>query len=136
MKKLLWMLLFVMLICALALTACDTDANLPSDPDIEQSTPPSGNEENETPDNTEADPAPDTDTACLHILGDWITVKQASCAEDGKLVRTCRECAAEEETTVDKSSGPNTSWGINETKSFSFLYSNGYIPITCKALTT
>ncbi len=33
-----------------------------------------------------------------------------------------------------KYKGYATSWGINETRTFDWLYNNGYIPITCKAL--
>lgn len=37
-------------------------------------------------------------------------------------------------TTASNSSNFNTTWGINEEFSFSTLYNEGYIPITCKAL--
>ena len=36
--------------------------------------------------------------------------------------------------TVNNSTDPNTSWGINEEISYNTLFSDGYIPITCEVL--
>ena len=43
-----------------------------------------------------------TPSICQHTFGNWDTVKQATCKEEGKLVRTCSTCFETEESTVSK----------------------------------
>ena len=75
MKKTLWLTL-CLLICVFAFSACD-----------QGNTPPAND---------------DTSTICQHTFGDWNTTKQATCKDDGELVRVCSKCSAEEKTTVSK----------------------------------
>lgn len=39
---------------------------------------------------------------CQHTFGNWDTLKQATCNEEGKLVRTCTKCSVTEESTIFK----------------------------------
>ena len=75
MRRTLWLTL-CLLICVLTFSACD------------QGDKPSAND--------------DTTTVCQHTFGDWNTTKQATCKDEGELVRICSKCSAEEKTTVAK----------------------------------
>ena len=41
-------------------------------------------------------------TVCQHTFGDWLTVKQSNCTEDGKCIRTCSKCSETEEEPLPK----------------------------------
>ena len=73
MKKTLWLALILLMVCVFAFSACYNGDT------------PSAN-----------------DDVCQHAFGDWNTTKQATCKDEGKLVRTCSKCSAEEKTTVAK----------------------------------
>lgn len=73
MKKILVLGVVFVLLFALLLTACDTN-------------------ENDSPSDDSAE--------CQHSFGDMIIVKQATCVEDGQLVRTCSSCGFEETTVI------------------------------------
>ena len=75
MRRTLWLTL-CLLICVLTFSACD------------QGDKPLAND--------------DTTTVCQHTFGDWNTTKQATCKDEGELVRVCSKCSAEEKTTVAK----------------------------------
>ena len=46
---------------------------------------------------------PSTDnTECQHAFGEWEITKQATCNEEGELVRTCSKCSHSEKTTIAK----------------------------------
>ncbi len=51
---------------------------------------------------------------CIHEYGDWITVKNATCVEDGNRYRVCTICGEGKETEVIPASGHNFSeeWTI------------------------
>ena len=61
----------------------------------------------------------DETTACEHIFGDWENIKQATCKEEGKLIRTCSKCFETETQTLPKSD--NHTVAIDEA-----------VPATCK----
>ena len=44
-----------------------------------------------------------TQSLCEHTFGEWDTVKQATCKEEGKRTRTCSKCAEIEEESIQKS---------------------------------
>ena len=73
MKKSLWIALTLMLVCILSFSACD-----------------------------QGDTPPANDDVCQHAFGNWNTTKQATCKDEGELVRVCSKCSAEEKTTVAK----------------------------------
>ena len=73
MKKSVWIALILMLVCVFSFSACD-----------------------------QGDTPPANDDVCQHTFGDWNTTKQATCKEEGELVRVCSKCSAEEKTTVAK----------------------------------
>ncbi len=73
MKKAFWLTLLLSIVCIFALSAC--------------------NGENSNSNN---------DIVCQHNFGNWETVKQATCNEEGKLVRTCSKCSETEESIVSK----------------------------------
>ena len=75
MRKTLWLAL-CLLICVFAFSACD-----------QGDTPPAND---------------DTSFICQHTFGDWNTTKQATCKDEGELVRVCSKCSAEEKTTIAK----------------------------------
>lgn len=102
MKKTLWLVLVVILACVLALSACDHGTDQSQNPNTEQSTnqPSDNNDETTDTDNTQT---PSTDnTECQHTFGNWETAKQATCNEEGELVRTCSKCSHSEKTTIAK----------------------------------
>lgn len=45
----------------------------------------------------------DETTVCEHTFGDWENIKQATCKEEGKLIRTCSKCFETETQTLPKS---------------------------------
>ena len=73
MKKTVWIALLLMLVCIFSFSACD-----------------------------QGDTPPTNDDVCQHAFGDWDTTKQATCKDEGELVRVCSKCSAEEKTTVAK----------------------------------
>ena len=73
MKKSLWIALLLMLVCIFSFSACD-----------------------------QGDTPPANDDVCQHTFGDWNTTKQATCKDEGELIRVCSKCSAEEKTTVAK----------------------------------
>ena len=74
MKKVLWLALLLIIVCALSFTACNQNNTPPNNDNVE----------------------------CEHNFGDWITEKQANCKEEGLLTRVCTKCAHKEETTIAK----------------------------------
>ena len=44
-----------------------------------------------------------TQSLCEHTFGEWNTVKQATCKEEGKRTRTCSKCSETEEESIQKS---------------------------------
>lgn len=91
MKKSLWLVLVLVLACVLTLSACDKGTDQPSDTnDKEQSTNQSFNNE-----------------VCQHNFGNWMTVKTASCKEEGLLIRVCGKCSASEQTVIQKNNSHN-----------------------------
>jgi hypothetical protein len=72
-KKLVFLLF--LFACVVAVSSCQANVN----------------------DNTSAE-----DVVCNHVFGEWITVKQANCKEDGLLLRTCTKCSETEGTNIAK----------------------------------
>ena len=93
MKKLIFIILALSFICLFVLSSCDsTDNNPPID---------SNQQEVEgTNDDSDATDAP---IDCQHTFGEWNTVKEATCKEEGKRVRSCSICAEAEEEVISKS---------------------------------
>ena len=99
MKKTLWLILVLLLVCVFALSACD-NGDTPSNND-------NGNDQQTTEENGENNSGGENDNSstpvgCQHTFGSWSTIKQATCKEEGKLVRTCSKCSETEESTVSK----------------------------------
>ncbi len=91
MKKSLWLVFLLTLACVLTLSACDKGTDQPSDTDDkEQSTNQSSNNE-----------------VCQHNFGNWMTVKTASCKEEGLLIRVCGKCSTSEQTVIEKNNSHN-----------------------------
>ena len=87
MKKTVWLSLILMLLCMLALSACDNATIPPNSDDSQQKTDESG----------------DNNTAvCQHGFGGWNIVKQATCKEEGTRARTCNKCSEMEEETTKR----------------------------------
>ena len=76
MKKSVWLALVLMLVCIFSFSACD-----------QGDTPPTND---------------DASSVCQHTFGDWNTAKQATCKDEGELVRVCSKCSAEDKTTIAK----------------------------------
>ena len=83
MRKTLW-LAVCLLICVFAFSACD-----------QGDTPPAND---------------DTSSVCQHTFGDWNTTKQATCKDEGELVRVCSKCSAEEKTKLTSISKSMFHW--------------------------
>lgn len=91
MKKTVWLALILMLLCVFALSACDNSNTPPNNDNFQQTTGENG--DNNSPENP---------TVCQHTFGEWDTVKQATCKEEGKRTRTCSTCSEVEEETIPK----------------------------------
>ena len=105
MKKALWLALILLLICVFAFSACDSGDTPPTNNENNQQTTDNNNqntESGESQTNGNGNDTSNTPTECQHAFGSWNTVKQATCKEEGKLVRTCSKCSETEETTVSK----------------------------------
>ncbi len=94
MKKTVWLTLVLMLLCVFALSACDNVDTPPNNNDNDQQTTDENGDNNNSPENL---------TVCQHTFGDWNTVKQATCKEEGKRTRTCDKCSETEEELIKKS---------------------------------
>ena len=92
MKKTVWLALILMLLCVFALSACDNSNTPPNNDNGRQPTDENG--DNNSPENP---------TVCQHTFGEWDTVKQATCKEEGKRTRTCNKCSETEEESIQKS---------------------------------
>lgn len=98
MKKTLWLALVLLIVCIFAFSACDNgDAPSNNNGGNNQQTT-QGNGDNNGSENNNSD----TPVVCQHTFGSWSTVKQATCKEAGKLVRTCNKCSETEESTISK----------------------------------
>ena len=101
MKKTQWLVIVLILACVLTLSACKKDTVQQQNPNTEQSTnQPSDNNETTDTDNTQTPSADNIE--CQHTFGDWATQKQATCSEEGELVRSCSKCSHSEKTTIAK----------------------------------
>ena len=103
MKKTVWLALILMLLCVFALSACDNSNTPPNNDNFQQTTDENG--DNDSPENP---------TVCQHTFGEWDTVKQATCKEEGKRTRTCSTCSEVEEETIPKNEDHSSSnWIID-----------------------
>ena len=107
MKKALWLALILLLICVFAFSACDSGDTPPTNNENNQQTTDNNNQntesgESQTNGNGNGNDTSNTPTECQHTFGSWNTVKQATCKEEGKLVKTCSKCSETEESTVAK----------------------------------
>lgn len=100
MKKTIWVALLATALYVMTLSSCETSVLPNGDGETQQSV--EGTSNNETGDVETEDKGTDA-VACEHTFGDWETVKAATCAEEGELVRTCSVCAATEKKIVEKS---------------------------------
>ena len=81
MKKSIWIALILMLVCIFSFFSCD---------------------QGDTPPNNDGNNDNNNSTECQHTFGNWNTVKQATCKEEGSLIRTCSKCYKTEESTISK----------------------------------
>ena len=93
MKKLIFMILALSFICLFVLSSCDSTDNNPPIDSNQQAV-------EGTSDDSDATDAP---IDCQHTFGEWNTVKEATCKEEGKRVRSCSICAEAEEEVISKS---------------------------------
>ena len=105
MKRTLWLALILLLVCVFAFFSCDSGDTPPTNNENNQQTTDNNNqntESGESQTNGNGNDTSNTPTECQHAFGSWNTVKQATCTEEGKLVRTCSKCSETEESTVAK----------------------------------
>ena len=100
MKKSLWIALILMLVCILSFSACDQEDTPPNKGDVPSTQQPSDNNDDRPADNNNSGEA---NTQCQHTWGEWLTIKQATCKDEGQLIRVCGKCSVSEQTTVAKS---------------------------------
>ena len=89
MKKTFWLALILLLICVIAFSGCDNNGDASPDTDNGNQTIENGGNGNSS-------------AACVHSYSEWATIKQATCKEEGKLIRTCSKCSETEESTISK----------------------------------
>lgn len=102
MKRILCLLL-LSAVGVFLLSACDTDLEIPGTSSGNETTlNSSGTSVEET---TAADETTTSviTTECEHAFGEWVTLKEATCKEEGLLVRTCTKCSYSEESIAQKS---------------------------------
>ena len=76
----------------LVFSACNNESDLTS-----------GNEQSTDSEiSTDSEQTSNNDAVCRHIYGNWSTVKQATCKEEGELVRTCTKCYKQDKSIVAK----------------------------------
>ena len=105
MKKTLWFALLLLLVCVFAFSACDSGDTPPTNNENNQQATDNNNQNTgsgESQTNGNGNDNSNTPMECQHAFGSWNTVKQATCKEEGKLVRTCSKCSETEESTVSK----------------------------------
>ena len=93
MKKLIFIILALSFICLFVLSSCDSTDNNPPIDSNQQAV-------EGTSDDSDATDAP---IDCQHTFGEWNTVKEATCKEEGKRIRSCSICAEAEEEVISKS---------------------------------
>ena len=100
MKKALWLVLVLFMVCILTFSACSSDdtSHNSNGGNNQQTTEGSVGDNNGGEKNNNSN----TPVVCQHTFGDWNTTKQATCKDEGELVRVCSKCSAEEKTTVAK----------------------------------
>ena len=86
MKKILWLVLILLLLCAFVFSACDNVDQPQSSTDT-----PTGTTDNATESN------PDTH---IHAFGEWIIVKEATCTVNGEQERSC-SCGENEKQSIN-----------------------------------
>ena len=99
MKKTMWFALILVLICMCLFSACDNENTPPNNEDTLSTQQPSDNNEDKPADNNNSG---DTNSQCQHTWGEWLTVKHATCKDEGQLIRVCGKCSVSEQTTVAK----------------------------------
>ena len=99
MRKNLFIILALMLICVFAFSSCDYTAPPESGGDDQQSAEENNDNNNDAEENNSSS---DTATKCHHTFGDWNIIKQTTCKEEGKRTRTCNKCAQIEEESIPK----------------------------------
>ena len=93
MKKLIFIILALSFICLFVLSSCDSTDNNPPIDSNQQAVGGTGDDSDTT----------DASINCEHTFGEWNTVKEATCKEEGKRVRSCSICAEAEEEVISKS---------------------------------
>lgn len=99
MKKIAILVSCLLMICAL-LTACGEDTNL--------QTPTTGTTA-PTTDPTSAPATTPTEEPHTHVFGQWVTVKESSCAEAGQQERVC-DCGEKETQGLDRTAHTFSEW--------------------------
>ena len=88
-----------MLVCILSFSACNQEDTPPNNDNIYSTQQPSDNSDDTPTDNNNSG---DTNTQCQHTWGEWLTVKHATCKEEGLLIRVCSKCSISKQTTIVK----------------------------------
>ena len=83
MKNSLWLALILMLVCVFAFSACDNGTDQPSIGNEQSTQQPSDTDGEHTTDETKE---PNTH---IHTFGEWETVKDATCIDEGEKERSC-----------------------------------------------
>ncbi len=89
MKKALWLMLILLIVCVFALSACDNGTQ----PQIPDDTPPA-----DTNGTTEETPNPNIPTH-VHSFSEWVVIKNATCTAKGEKERSC-SCGEKETADI------------------------------------
>ena len=93
MKKISWLIIVCSLVFVFLLCACKK-INLPSNADISNQATDNNKTDNENKTSLGAD------ESCQHNFSEWVTVKEATCKNEGETTRTCDKCAKLEKKTL------------------------------------
>ena len=88
---------------SIANSAPNNESEPTNEPTSEPTNEPTSEPTSEPTNEPTSEPTNGTPAACQHNFGEWRIVKQATCKEEGKSVRTCSKCADSEECTISKS---------------------------------
>lgn len=111
MKKSLWLVLILLLLCVFVLSACDDDsimkpsvsdqtAQQPTDEPTEKPTEGSGDIVDEPTDEPTDDMTDEPTEECRHTYGEWVVTRMATCTEAGEQEKVCSACGDKQTETI------------------------------------
>ena len=107
MKKSLWLVLILLLLCVFVLSACDDDSIMKpavSDQTAQQPTEKPTEKSDDIVDESTEKPTDDMadkpTEECRHTYGEWVVTRMATCTEAGEQEKVCSACGDKQTETI------------------------------------